>query len=193
MWYVVDGMDGSGKSSVSSFLKEQLEAKGHRVLEITHPTRDTRLGRMEARWLTRKGKAAVLCATFLYILDVFRSVHIMKKMKKKSQYDDFIFVRYIMAVSYLPKKLCPLAYKVFDFVLPRPETKFFVDISAEVAYERILSRGEELETFETKDKLEKTRDKMLMLTPDEWNIIDNSGTFENSKDQVLKVLENLDI
>ena len=50
VWYVVDGMDGSGKSTVAGILKGELEARGRSVLVIAHPNRDTVVGRMELRF-----------------------------------------------------------------------------------------------------------------------------------------------
>ena len=82
MWYVVDGMDGCGKSSAADFIKEHLEAKGRRVLLITHPNRDIKVGRKEAAWLLKEGTFAKLVATQYYIRDVIHSVRIMKKNGK---------------------------------------------------------------------------------------------------------------
>ena len=41
----------------------------------------------------------------------------MKKNGKTQEYDDVIFVRYIMAVSYVPKPLCRLAYGFFKLLV----------------------------------------------------------------------------
>ncbi|MCQ2079791.1 MAG: thymidylate kinase [archaeon] len=189
MWYVVDGMDGCGKSSASAFLKEQLEARGRKVLEITHPNKDIRIGQKEAEWLLKEGKFAKIMATLYYIRDVIHSVRVMKRNLKTQEYDDIIFVRYIMAVSYVPKCLCRAAYKFFKIALPEPDVKYFIDVTPEVAMQRITSRGEDLESFENLEDLTKARDKMLMFIPDNWHLIDNSRTFEDAKAQILKTLE----
>ncbi|MBQ3736635.1 MAG: hypothetical protein II855_06845, partial [Candidatus Methanomethylophilaceae archaeon] len=63
-------------------------------------------------------------------------------------------------------------------------------IDAKVAMERILARGEELEMFETVEKLEETRRKMLSLTAS-WHVIDNSGTLENTVAQTEAFLDSL--
>lgn len=187
-WYVVDGMDGSGKSSVGELIKKRLEGEGRRVLLITHPNDSCRSGRLAAKYLKKHGKGAMLLSTTFYIFNVLHSLRVKKKVK--SQYDDFIFVRYNMAVAYLPKKLNKSGYKVISCILPMPDVKIFVDIDPKIAMQRILSRGEELEMFETEEKLEKTRDKMLALT-DDWMIIDNSQSYEQTVTSVNWLLDEI--
>ncbi|MCQ2085207.1 MAG: thymidylate kinase [archaeon] len=189
MWYVVDGMDGCGKSSAADRIKDTLESEGRRVLLITHPNRDIKVGQKEAAWLLKEGKFAKLMVTSYYIRDVLHSIRVMKKARKNDEYDDYIFVRYIMAVSYVPKCLCKFAYKFFKLVLPEPDMKFFIDVTAEAAMKRIVDRGEDLESFENMASLTKTRTKMLMFIPDRWHLIDNSGTFEETLAQIDAVMK----
>lgn len=184
-WYVVDGMDGSGKSSVGDIIDKKLTADGRKVLLITHPNDSCRSGRLAAKYLKKHGKGAMILSTLFYIFNVLHSLRVKRKTKK--EFDDFIFVRYNMAVAYLPKSLNKIGYKVISVVLPMPDVKIFVDIDPKIAMSRILSRGEELEMFETEEKLTKTREKMLALT-DQWIIIDNSGSYEQTVESTLWVL-----
>lgn len=184
-WYVVDGMDGSGKTTVSRILADELRSKGRRVLVIEHPNRDTAIGRLEARFLLVDGKAALIASTGLYIADVVRSVWVMKHSGKR--FDDVIFVRYIMAVSYLPDSLARIAYRLFAGVLPTPDVRILVDVDESTALKRIESRGEELERFETSEKLEETRRRMLGLSKG-WIVIDNSGDPDEAVDAVRRIL-----
>ena len=188
MWYVVDGMDGCGKSSAAVYIKEHLEAKGRKVLLITHPNRDIKVGQKEAAWLLKDGTFAKLVATQYYIRDVIHSVRIMKKNKKTQEYDDVIFVRYIMAVSYVPKSCCKFAYRFFKILLPEPDVKYFVDVTAEVAMARIACRGEEIETFENLEDLTCTREKMHTFLYDNWEFVDNNGTPEETETQLAALL-----
>ena len=172
-WYLVDGMDGSGKSTVADELKRMLEARGRRVMMFTHPSDVTVPGRLSAKFLTKTGKAATILSTGFYVMDALRSIASMRINKRK--YDDVIFVRYIMAVAYMPEKHYRKLYRDIEIILPMPEVRIFVDIDAETAMQRILSRGEELEMFETVDQLADTRRKMLSLTDNGWIVISNSG------------------
>lgn len=185
VWYAVEGMDGSGKSTVAEIIRREMEAKGRKVLFIQHPSESPK-GRKAYRYLHGKGsKKDKILATFYYILDVLNSLKY--KRKHRGEYDDVIFVRYSMAAAYLPKSLLKMGYKVIEFVLPVPDVKILVDILPEVALERIRSRGEDLEIFESLEELTKTREKMLIIS-DSWIIIDNNQSPEETERGVLWVL-----
>lgn len=190
MWYVVDGMDGSGKSSVAEYLAEELEAKGRKVLVLTHPNRDTLIGKKESDFLLQEGSYAKIMATLLYILDVTHSIKIKKKNDKVTEYDDIIFVRYIMAVTYVPGPLAKIAYNFFTLIFPEPDMKILVDVDGTTAMSRITSRGEALESFETVEQLTAIRCRMKNYIYDGWTVIDNNGSPEESKIQVHQILEN---
>lgn len=188
-WYAVDGMDGSGKTTSSDFIREQLKSEGRKVLEITHPNEDTKYGRKAAKYLCKEGKAAVMVSTMYYILDVLHSLRFKKKHGK--EYDDVIFVRYSLAAAYMPESLCKTVYKVIEFVLPVPDVKIYVDIDPKIALERIYKRGEALETFETAEELEKTRRKMKLIT-ESWITVDNSGTPEETQEQTRRIISQVE-
>ncbi len=187
-WYAVDGMDGSGKTTSSDFIKAHLESQGRKVFEVTHPNSATACGRTAAKYLQVPGKPAVLISTLFYIFDVLGSLRY--KRKHGSEYDDVIFVRYSLAVAYLPEKLCKPVYNLIELVLPIPEVKIYVDIEPKIALDRILERGEALEVFETIGSLEKTRKRMKLVT-DSWLTVDNSGTVEETQRQTLEILDSV--
>ncbi len=186
-WFVVDGMDGSGKTTVSGALKKELESRGRKVMLVEHPNRKTALGRVEARLLQSDGVPAMLFAIALYMVDVIRSV---LRMKMDDDHDDFIFVRYTMAVSYLPDGLSKKAYKIFAGILPIPDVSILVDVDADLAYSRICGRGDDLERFENPESLADTRRKMLMLS-NGWVVLDNTGGFDESCDEIRRLLDGL--
>ena len=187
-WYVVDGMDGSGKSTVGHLIEERMVAKDRKVLFLEHPNDSCRSGRLAHKYLLKDGKIAMLLSTTFYIFNVVHSLRFKRKHRK--EYDDVIFVRYNMAVAYLPKCLIKAGYKVISFIFPKPDASIFVDIDPESAMERILARGGDLEMFETEEKLTKTREKMLMLTKG-WTIIDNTRGLEQTKESVDWILSEL--
>lgn len=182
-WYVMDGMDGSGKSTAARMLKAELESQGRKVLIMAHPNRGTRLGRAELTFLRKEGKAAMIASTTLYVADVLRSIRHMRGRAARG-YDDVIFVRYIMAVAYLPDRLSGLAYRVIAGVLPMPDVAVLVDVDPETAMSRIDSRGEDLEMFETIEKLSAVRRRMLDLS-DGWVVLLNDDTEVGLKEQLM--------
>ncbi len=181
-------MDGSGKSTVANTIKDRLEAEGRSVLIITHPNRETRIGRLQAAFLLKEGKPALLMSIVLYVMDVLHSLTVMKR--NKGGYDDVIFVRYSMAVAYLPDDLCKKAYNMICHILPYPDSRIFVDVDPEVAMKRILARGEELEVFETVEKLDKVRRRMLSISED-WTIVDNSRGLDDLMTGVDEIFRSM--
>ena len=188
-WYVVDGMDGSGKSTVGEELRCHLESKGRKVYIVTHPDESKLIGRLEARMLRKDvGKISEIMTTFAYVGDILGSLFRMKAMGKR--YDDFIFVRYSMAAAYVPEPLCFTAYRIIRKVLPNPDVRIFVDVDADTAMSRIDSRGGEKELFETTDKLMRVRNRMLRIAEQDWHILDNTGGREQTRSRLHEIVDD---
>ena len=187
-WYVVDGMDGSGKSTIAEMIRCRLEAEDRKVLVITHPNRNTPFGRAAEKYLLLESKGAVLISTILYVLDVLNSLRF--KRLHGSDYDDIVFVRYSLAAAYMPEWLFVKAFRLIEMVLPEPDIRIIVDTDPKIALDRIVSRGEQLEVFETPRRLERTRRRMLMLA-DSWTKVDNSGSEDESMERVHEILDGI--
>ena len=68
--------------------------------------------------------------------------------------------------------------------------RILVDIDPDVAMSRILERGENLEIFETDEKLRTVRERMLGLS-DGWMVVDNSRGTESMREQVHRIMEGI--
>ncbi|MGN0097870.1 MAG: thymidylate kinase [Candidatus Methanomethylophilaceae archaeon] len=187
VWYVVDGMDGCGKSTVARSIRTGLESKGRKVLIMEHPNRDTFVGRLERAFLEGDSKLHVMISTLLYIMDILHSLTFIRGGRGGS-YDDIIFVRYSMAAAYLPDGMGRFAYDLICRVLPTPDVRILVDVDPDVAMSRIIDRGENLEIFETDEKLRTVRRRMLGLS-EGWIVIDNSEGTEYMTEQVRRITE----
>lgn len=187
-WIVVDGLDGSGKSTVARWMEEHYLGKGDRVHVQIHPS-DRRAGRI-ARWaLQRKGGPMFILSTCFFILDVLVSLLLMRRWARI--YDTVIFVRYVMAAAYLPKRVALRGYEVLVKVLPIPDRLLLVDVQPEVAMHRIASREEQEEMFENLPSLRREREKVLMLSSG-WSILDNNGGETISRERLLAILSEWD-
>ena len=182
-WYVIDGMDGSGKSTIADRLRRILESEGRTVSVFTHPDRSRTFGRISARFLLSDGVPAAVAATVFYLLGIVSSLAAMRRVGS----DVFVFVRYRVA-AYLPSRLYRIGYRIMDGVLPSPDMRIFVDVGPDTALERIDRRGEDREMFETRERLEKTRGRMRELA-EGWTVIDNSGDPDHAEKQLRKALE----
>ena len=175
-WYVVDGMDGCGKSTCADILKERLESKGRRVRMFSHPDSGCLFGRLEYGCLLKEGRLAKMLATVFFILDAVDSLLRMRLSSRR--YDDFVFVRYLMSVAYLPDGSYRKAYRIIRKLFPMPDDFILVDVDAETSMKRIEARGEDREAFENMDDLVRTREKMLSLS-DGWFVVDNTLPLED--------------
>lgn len=186
----MDGIDGSGKSTIANMMKDRYEEEGDDVYLVAHPS-ERLLGKISRRALRGRGRVLKLVATIFYILDVLNSVRLLKAIRKR--YQTVIFVRYLMGAAYLPEELAPKGYRFFKNLLPLPSRLLLVDIDPEVALRRIAERDDHLEMFEDLDNLVKIRRKVLLLAGNDWDVIDNSGSEEESRKEVMKVLNHWDL
>lgn len=185
---MVDGMDGSGKSTVAGWIREYYEGQGDRVHVQVHPS-DRWAGRMARRALQSRGMVMYAVSTLFFILDVIISVMCSKRWARK--YDDIIFVRYLMATAYLPMRYAPLGYRVFSTVLPVPERLLLVDVAPEVALRRIAHREDKEEMFENLPELERCRKKLMILSQ-AWKVLDNNRPEKEARSSLLAQLEEWD-
>ncbi len=189
-WVVIDGIDGSGKSTLASWVRERYESKGEKVLVRVHPS-PTWIGRRARRALEGEGRAMRLIATVYFIIDVLDSLR--RTRRDSRSFDTIVFVRYLMATAYLPKRLAPVGYDFLAKVLPVPKRLVLVDVDPVVAHRRITERQHNREMFEDVESLEKVRRKVLLLASrGQWRVIDNSGDEESTRQQLLQALDGWD-
>lgn len=184
-WLVVDGIDGSGKTTHANWIRAYYEERGEKTMIYVHPS-SRPLGRLTRRLLQGSGIVMQALAGTFFIIDVFGSFRHMKK--HSSEYDNVVFVRYLMATAYLPGRLAGIGYGFFARLLPVPDRLLLVDIDPSVAFERISARMEQKEMFEDIPHLTNTRKKVLSLADGSWKVIDNSFSDADSRIQLHEIL-----
>ena len=185
---VVDGIDGSGKSTVAEWIAAHYRSRGEKVLVRAHPS-DSLYGRLSRRSLTSEGKLMRTVATIFFILDVLNSLWRLRGWK---DHDKVIFVRYVMATAYLPSSLYVTGYEFFCKILPVPEKLLLVDVTPICALRRIEEREHEREMFENLESLEKVRGKVLDLAARGWKVLNNCGSVDETRAQLAEVLADWD-
>jgi dTMP kinase len=186
---VVDGIDGSGKSTYAGLIADHYRERGERVIVHVHPSSGW-LGWISRRALESRGKAMHAVATLFFIADVLKSLSALKREMKI--YDTVIFVRYILATAYLPDRLAPLGYQFIAKLLPVPKRLVLIDIDPAIANERIAKRAEKKEMFEDPANLKKAREKLRALAKGDWRVIDNSAPMEKGQAHLFQLLEDWD-
>lgn len=184
---IVDGLDGVGKDTHAHLIKKRYEDRGEKVVIRSHPESDNFFGKKAKKALLGTGKINKINAAVFYMLDVLRSI---KKYYRKKDIDTLIMVRYLVGTAYLSEKLARITYNFFENFVPTSKYMFFLDASPEILLKRVKDR-EEKEMFETLDELEKVREKALNLVKN-WNIIDSSGSINNTFSQIEELLNRLD-
>ena len=186
---MVDGIDGSGKSTYAALIEKYYRDRGEKVAVHIHPSSGT-WGRISRRALESRGGAMHVVASVFFMADLLRSLSMMKR--ESGEYDTVIFVRYIMATAYLPDPLAPLGYGFISKLLPVPKRLVLIDIDPAVASERISSRSQKKEMFEDTANLRRARDKLRTLASGEWKIIDNSLPMEKGRASLFALLDYWD-
>ncbi len=182
---VVDGLDGSGKSTHARMIRDKYQEKGEKVILREHPSNDNSYGLEAKKALLGRGKVNKIKAALYYALDVVRSVRLYNEEGKT-----LIMVRYLMGVTYLPLPLAQLLYRIFTTVLPTSDYMFFLDLEPEEALRRLQEREDE-EMFENLEDLTQVRDKALKLVAG-WHIISTEGSIEDVQRSIDRILEELD-
>jgi dTMP kinase len=185
-WIVVDGIDGSGKTTMAQWIAAHYQDKGEKVLLRVHPS-PRWTGRLSRRFLEGRGRIMRTAASLFFILDVLGSLRRLKR--DRHRYDTIVFVRYLMGTAYLPEVLVRPGYALFSHLLPVPGRLLLADIDPEIAYGRIRERMEAKEMFEDLANLRKARRRMLMLARDGWSIIDNSENMDRVRSNLERQLQ----
>ncbi len=182
MFLSIDGLDGSGKSTVSRDLADALRERGRDVTVMEHPG-DGFLGRTCKRLLLKKGLPAALFAAAFLSTEMF-----LGSFRIRRSESDVIAVRYTLSAFYLPSPVYRIVYRLYSAFMPRPDVMFFVDVDPETAMERVSSRGDDLEMFENRESMEEIRRRILS----EKGVvaIDGSGTPEETASEMIAYLDN---
>ncbi len=166
-------------------LCEYLEEQGQSYVMRAHPSDDSYFGKKGREFLLKEGSYARIMASAFYMLDVIRSVFKYRWSGK----DYVVFVRYLMGTAYLPSPLHRYAYAVFKFMMPLGDHMFFIDVTPEIAHKRIEENRTEIEMFESLERLQKVRGRVLELSAKkEWTVIDGDRPFDDIQTEIRRLV-----
>ncbi len=186
LFVVLEGIDGSGKTSAISKVKEHLESLGHKVMITMEPTKGA-IGNLVAETddLTPESEALLFTAD--------RACHTKEISGWLEEGYDVICDRYYastlayQSASGLDRDWL---YSINSKVIMEPDVHILLDIDPEVSLTRVDKRGEKVSRFEKLDYLRKVRAAYLEIAESyELTVLDAS----RSKDDVLKdIIELID-
>lgn len=166
LFIALEGIDGSGKSTQTKLLTEQLTARGHKVYSTFEPT-NNQIGKLIRDILRGNTKADHRVIAGLFVAD--RLDHLLNEeygiVKKLEEGYTVIMDRYLFS-SYAYQG----AHMDIDWVIQanamsaqilRPDVNIFIDVSPEVSMHRVHTNRENVELFETLDGLKLVRSKYM--------------------------------
>ena len=160
---VFEGIDGSGKSTQLELLAEALKKRGIKCSKTLEPTYGM-VGSVLHDILSGKISADPKVTASLFVADRLDHIlnkddGVLKRIKNGETVlcDRYYFSSYAYQSVDVPREWVISANSLAAETL-RPDAVIFVDVSAEVAMERITKNRESTEIYETNERLSAVRD-----------------------------------
>lgn len=203
-FFVIEGIDGSGKTTQCNSVTERLGRNGFDVICTKEPT-DGEIGKLIRRVLSAEVK--VPPAAIQYLLAADRAVHqeeiISYLSKKTSVSSDRYFwsaIAYGIAdrgdVDFASEQAMLVAHSILSmyhqFLIP--DKTLYLDVSIDTALSRLGAMDKEKEIYEKREKLEKIDAgyKWLISTfPEQFVVIDAEQPVEKVTHDMLNALTPL--
>jgi dTMP kinase len=187
---VLEGIDGSGKTTLARRIAEALRARGFEVLETKEPT-DGPIGR-RIRELAKNGRTAVSPEEEFRLFHDDRAEHVKEIVRPALQAGKIVVQdrSYFSSIVYQGDRGLDRArlLEISEAIAPKPDVLLVVDVPAEVAVNRIRrSRPAAPDDFETLETLARIRQVFLDL-PDSTVIdgrLSEAEALEKSMETIL--------
>ena len=164
LFIVLEGIDGSGKSTQAKLLTEKLEHLGHKVYITAEPTKSP-MGVLIRDIFNHKMEADHKVIAGLFVAD--RLHHLTNKVDGVLQklaegytviMDRYYFSSYAYHSAHMDMQWVIDANRMSAELL-RPDINIFIDIPVEISMERIVNNRTNIELYETQENQTKVREK----------------------------------
>ncbi len=194
MFVALEGIDGTGKTTLISMLKKELEGRGYRVFATREPTE--RFHVSEDMVKSRDAESG-LSLFFRFTEDRF--VH-QNEISEHLENDEIVLCdRYILSSMAYQGVLLEKYFgdrnrtiewmrTVSDAIRVRPDITFYIDVDPEISMKRISYRGS-LTGFEEKEYLSNVRNFYKAIEYEGKIDLDGSGTMEKNFTEIMEVLD----
>ncbi len=187
-----EGIDGSGKSTVSGIVASELEKRGFPVRKTVEPTEE---------WTGKAVRKSIaegnpITTALLFVADRAHHAEQIKKWLESGEvvvcdrYFDSTFAYQTAALAGKMKNPESWLKALHKFEFPKPDITFLFDIDPKIGLERISGR-EVKEKFEKLEFLQKVRKNYIAMAKQEQKrivVIDASRPKEIVAAQVLEVI-----
>lgn len=199
LFIVIEGLDGSGKTSVSRHLTNILEAGNHGRIKLTFEPHDPSCGGLFIRQVLMKKNRNFSLNTLMLAFATNRLDHCDREIIPWLNKGGIVICDRYYLSSLVYQSGGHNSFKsVFELnkYARKPDLIFFLNVSNKVCYERMKIRNEAKELFET--NLSKTRNKFGQAieflrnhNSDTIVEIDASGKIEEVANQILERIYEL--
>ncbi|MBC8127583.1 MAG: dTMP kinase [Gloeobacteraceae cyanobacterium ES-bin-144] len=189
---VLEGIDGTGKSTQVRRLGEWFVSQGREVVLSCEPT-DGPWGR-KLRESAATGRLSPQDELQFFIND--RRQHVEEKIApalaagKVVILDRYFFstMAYQGARGFDPLEI----RRMNEAFAPIPDVLLILDLDVETAHQRIGHRGDSTNEFEKKESLTRCREIFLSLREEPFaHIIDSNGDLDDVSDRIRRIVETL--
>lgn len=202
MFFVLEGIDGSGKSTQIGLLYNHIRSKNMKVV-MTHEPTNGAIGRMIKRILRGKEKADTLTLQMLFIAD--RADHIDKFISPNMKNGGIVLSDRYFYSTIAFGKATGLDDKWLSAIFSKflmPNAVIFIDVDPKRAIERIEKRGiqsrlskrfGQKERHDNLETLTKTRMEYLKLQKNYKNyfIVDGNRSIKEVSKDIIAVVDKI--
>lgn len=189
---VIDGIGASGKDTQVELLEKYLSEKNLNFLITREHTRDTPTGVLIERIIKKQERQIDPQALqLLFISD--RRNHFTGVIRPALENGKLVIGNryYPVNVAYSIKEWRERFLKINQMVVDRPDLVIIVDVTPEVALERMVRRGDE-DIFDELETMRKCREGYYWYaenSDDECVLVDGAGTKEEVFNRILNELK----
>uniref|UniRef100_A0A7C2SD15 Probable thymidylate kinase n=1 Tax=Archaeoglobus fulgidus TaxID=2234 RepID=A0A7C2SD15_ARCFL len=188
MLIAVEGIDGAGKTTISSYIAELLRKRGYMVKVFKEPS-NSEYGRKIKNSKDRLSPEEEL---ELFLKD--RDIDVRDNIKPALQKGFFVVMDryYLSNIAYQSARGIDarLIRERNEKIAPKPDLTILLDVEPEIAMERLRKRGE-LSPFERLDYLREVRKRFLENADEKTVVVDASKPLDKVMEDVKKIIDEL--
>ena len=195
MFVAFEGIDGSGKSTITGLVAEKLKKDGYKVFTTHEPTND----RVASEDLVENRSAE----SYLKLFFSFTEDRFSHQLKIKEHLDNGEIVlcdRYLLSSYAYQGEVIQKMFEnrneaiqwmgdVSRIITVRPDLNFLLDIDPAIALERISER-KQITSFEDLGYLRSVRDFYISLSSKDTILINASRPMRDVTEDVYKILRS---
>ena len=202
MFIVIEGLDGSGKTTQIEMLRDRFQGRGEACHLTAEPT-ELPTGKFIRSILRGEVTADPRTVAALFAADRIEHIYNPDEGLLRQLADGYHVIAsryYFSSLAYQSEFADPGWVASLNMLAKRTlpaDVTIFLDLEPEVSMQRIRSRGEELELFETREKLTHVRESFHLAFQhfgdgENIHIVDASRDVVEIADEIWGIVEGVD-